>query len=103
MAFFVSRQRDNVDGRLYVEIACGGSKKAGADTLATRYDGEGKNLVSPKDAVNVAERIHKKWDNDYPDERKNLRIVGLSNTNGSICFDFSSADMGKAQVWADKM
>lgn len=103
MAFYVSRQRDNESNRLFIEIACGGSKTAGKDMLTKRYDGEEKNLVSPKDAVMVAERIFKKWDQDYADETKALRIVAHSGTTTEpLEFPFDAAGLKKANEWADK-
>jgi hypothetical protein len=99
MAFYVSRQRDNESGRLFVEIAIGGSKKAGADPLTVKYNGEGKNLVSPKDAVMVSERIFKQWDRDYADEGKALRITDGA---GAWIYDFDITGLKHANTWADK-
>lgn len=99
MAFYVSRQRDNVSGRLFVEIACGGSKKASPDTLTPKYNGEGKNLVSPKDAVMVAERIFKQWDQNYADESKALRIIDGKNITE---FAFDKTGIAAANIWGEK-
>lgn len=99
MGFFVSRQRDSKDDCLYIEIACGGPKKAGPDILTARYDGEQKNMVDPRDAVNAAERIYKLWDRDYWDEKKQLKIV-VDEKNRYIV-DFSMAGLTKAKNWAN--
>lgn len=100
MAFYVSRQRDTESGRLFVEIAIGGAKKSGPDPLTNKYNGEGKNLVSPKDAVMVAERIFKKWDQDYADESKALRIT---DGTGFIIHNFDAVGLKHANTWADQV
>jgi hypothetical protein len=99
MAFYVSRQRDTATGRLFVEIAIGGSKKSGPDPLTNKYNGEGKNLVSPKDAVMVSERIFKQWERDYADESKALCITD-GTARSIIAFDIEG--MKYANLWADK-
>ena len=99
MAFYVSRQRDTATGRLFVEIAIGGSKKSGPDPLTNKYNGEGKNLVSPKDAVMVSERIFKQWERDYADESKALRITDGA---GEVVYDFDATGLYCANAWADK-
>jgi len=78
MGFFISRQRDGLDNCLYIEIVCGGPKHAGKDILPFKYnsDCDGKNLVSPIDAVAAAERIYKRWQLDYHDEEKRLQNRG---------------------------
>lgn len=102
MSFKLTRQRDAKDNRLFVEIACGGPKSSGPDVLTDRYVllGEGKNLINPKDAVNIAERVHKKWHMDYPDENKALRIVGIENP---LEFSFTKQGIADAHKWADKV
>lgn len=103
MAFKVSRQRDGESNRLFVEIAIGGSKNAGPDVLADKYAhlGEGKNLVNPKDAANVAERIYKKWHLDYSDENKFVRVVNKDNP--TLEFDCSAKGFAELQKWADQV
>lgn len=100
MGYFVSRQRDFKNNSLYVEIAAGGKAKAGADFLTVRYSGEQKNLIDPRDAVNIAENIFKAWDRDYGDEKKKLRIVGLPTT---LEYEFSPKGIDAAKSWADKI
>jgi hypothetical protein len=97
---FVSRQRDAKDNLLFLEIVCGGPSKAGADILPFRYKdkGEGKNLVSPIDAVLCAERIYKAWQNDYPDENKQLRIV--NDGPKPIVYDCGPKGFIAAKKWA---
>src|ERR1700722_14960014 len=101
MSFYISRQRDFKSNTLIVEIACGGPKKASPDILTARYKGEQKNLVDPRDAINVAERIYKLWDRDYFDEKKFLRIIVDSKTN--YLSDFSSKSLATARAWANKI
>lgn len=100
MGYFVSRQRDFKDSGLYVEIAVGGKVKAGEDILTARYTGEQKNLVDPRDAVNVSEQIFRHWDRDYGDEKKQLRIVGIETP---LVFEFSTRGVAAAKTWADRI
>jgi len=100
MGYFLTRQRDFNDDKLYVEICCLGPKKAGLDILTARYQGEGKNLVSPKDAVEIAERIYKQWQLDYHDEAKRLRIIIDEKT--TRIFEFDAKGIAAAKTWADK-
>jgi hypothetical protein len=103
MGFKITRQRDSADNnRLFVECACGGKKNESPDVLTTRYAslGEGKNLVSPKDAIAIAERIMKAWDKDYFDENKALRIVGLDKP---IEFANTKNGLAEAYKWAEKV
>jgi hypothetical protein len=101
MGFFVSRQRDFKSNFLVVEIAAGGPKKAGPDILTARYAGEQKNLVDPRDALNVAERIYKLWERDYWDEKKYLKII--VDSQNIYMLDFSPKGLAVAQAWADKV
>jgi hypothetical protein len=100
VGYNITRQRDYNDGCLFVEIAVGGPKNAGPDILTARYAGEQKNLVDPRDAVNIAEQIFKRWDKDYGDETKRLRIVGLEQP---LVFDFSTKGIAAAKAWADRV
>lgn len=100
MSYFVSRQRSYPDNLLFVEIAIGGASKAGKDILPLKYPGENKNLVSPKDAFNIAHAILIKWDRDYADEKKKLKITGSA---GSIVYDFTPKGIAAAKLWADKI
>jgi hypothetical protein len=100
MGYFLTRQRDFNDNCLYIEISSMGPKKAGVDILTTRYPGEGKNLVSPKDAVDVAERIYKQWEKEYWDEKKQLRI--LIDEKTTRIFEFDAKGIAAAKTWADK-
>lgn len=99
MSFFLSRQRDAKDNCLYIEISVSGKKGAGVDVLTPRYPGELKNLVDPRDAINLAEKMAELWEKDYFDERKKLRIVGTSPIQ---TFDLDSKGITKAKLWADK-
>lgn len=100
MGYFISRQRDFKDNGLYIEVAVGGKVKAGEDILTIRYTGEQKNLVDPRDAINIAESIYRSWEKDYGDERKKLRIVGLTTP---LVYEFSSAGVAAAKQWANKV
>lgn len=100
MAVYLTRQRDFKDGCLYIELAVGGPSKAGKDILTPRYYGEKMNLVDPRDAVRLAETIFKKWDKDYGDETKRLRIVGI---NPIITFDMTAKGIIGAKNWAEKL
>lgn len=99
MGYFISRQRDFKDNTLYIEIAVG-KKNAGIDVLTLRYPGEQKNLVDPRDAVNIAENIVKRWERDYGDEKKMLRIVGMPQP---LVYDTSAKGIAAAKVWASKV
>lgn len=99
MSYFISRQRSYPDNLLFVEIAIGGPSKAGKDILPVKYHGENKNLLSPKDAFNIAHAILIRWDRDYADEKKKLKIVGPINT---VIYDFTTKGIAAAKLWADK-
>lgn len=101
MGFGVNRQRIKEDNCLYVEIACG-KKNVSPDILTPRYkdSGEGKYLIDPRDAVNIAERIYKLWDRDYWDEKKRIRIV--EGKNQVKLFDFDKKGLEAAKNWAEK-
>lgn len=98
MGYFVSRQRDYKDNCLYVEVAVG-KTNAGKDILTSRYPGEQKNLVDPRDAIRIAEEIYRKWDRDYGDEKKRLKII---SSNISI-YEFSAMGIAAARNWADNI
>lgn len=100
MGHFLSRQRCAKDNCLYVECAVGGPKVAGKDILPPKYEGEQKNLVDPREAISIAEKIYKKWSLDYHDEGKRLRIVGKDM---NFVFDFSTKGITAARAWADKV
>ena len=102
MGFFISRQRDGLDNCLYIEIVCGGPKHAGKDILPFKYnsDCDGKNLVSPIDAVAAAERIYKRWQLDYHDEEKRLRII---DDKAKHVFEFDAKGLTSAKSWANKV
>jgi hypothetical protein len=101
MGFFVSRQRRYEDNRLLVEIASGGSKFAGKDILPFKFVSEGKNLVSPIDAVNVAIRIVEEWHQIYWDEPKNVLLVNADGKDSKQLFDpHSKKDIEKLERWA---
>ena len=102
MGYMISRQRDYESDTLFVEVAVGGPAKAGKDILTIRYENncEGKNLVDPRDAIRCAEDIFKKWDRDYGDEKKRLRIVGLETP---LIFDFTTKGIAAAKIWADRI
>ena len=105
MGFKISRQRYAHDNCLYVEIAVG-SKNEGKDILPTRYQkqGEGKNLVDPRDAVRLAKELVKRWNLDYADETKKLSVVGLVDKDGKpikFVADFSDKDMMQVARWAE--
>jgi hypothetical protein len=102
MGFKINRVRDYSDNRLYVEIACD-KNSACPDILTPRYEhmNEGKNLVSPIDAVESAVKIGAKWHLDFHDDTKSLRIV--QDGQSPIVFDFHSpSDMKRASAWAQK-
>lgn len=99
MSFFISRQREFKNNQLFVEIAVGGKKNAGEDLLTKRYESEQKNLVDPRDSVNVAERIYKKWQLDYHDEKKQLKIVGKDFCD---VYEFDPKGLKSARDWANK-
>ena len=100
MGYFLSRQRDYTDNCLYVEVCCGGSKKAGKDILTTRFPAENKNYTDPRDAIRLAEELYRQWEHQYADEQKKLRIVG---TNATLIFDFTTKGVAAAKTWADRV
>lgn len=99
MGYFISRQRDFKDNTLYVEVAVG-KAHAGPDILTSRYNNEQKNLVDPRDAIKIAEEIYRRWDRDYGDEKKKLRIVGIPTT---LVYEFSTMGVAAAKTWADRI
>ena len=104
MSFKLSRQRYASDNCLYIEIAIG-SKNTSKDILPVRYNkqGEGKNLVDPRDAVRLSKDILKRWNLDYQDENKKLAIVGLTDKDGKpirAVFDFEK-DFSAVERWAE--
>ena len=101
MGLYVSRQRYYDDNQLAVEIANGGSKFAGKDILPIKFAGEGKNLVSPIDAMNVSLRIIEEWNNAYWDEKKLLSIVNADGKGTKSYIDpHSKKDLEKLERWA---
>jgi hypothetical protein len=98
MAYFISRQRDYSDNCLYIEIAVS-KKNAGIDVLTPRYVGEQKNLVDPRDAITIAEKMYRQWEHDYFDEPKRLRIVGIPTP---LVYDCTTKGFASAKIWADK-
>lgn len=103
MGYYISRCRPSTDNCLYVEIATGGKTKACEDMLPAKYEGEQKNLVSPIDAVNVCIKIQKKWELDYHDEQKKLKIVDNHFTAGEQVFNFDKKGIYKAMIWATEV
>jgi hypothetical protein len=101
MGYYISRCRPAADNCLYVEIAAGGKTKACEDILPLKYEGEQKNLVSPIDAVNVAVKIYKKWQIDYHDEQKKLKIIDKHFTSGEKIVDFDKRGIDTATAWAN--
>lgn len=98
MAYYVSRQRYYPSQELAIEIAPG-RKNAGKDILSFKYDGEDKNLVDPRDAVNIAIRIYKQWDLYQSLTEK----VYLNITHpGGGKFTLDKTGIVKAQKWAEK-
>src|ERR1019366_8675119 len=100
MGFYLSRQRDFKDDCLYIEIANGGQKNAGIDILTPRYTHECKNFIDPRDAVRLALEMYKRWQLDYHDEIKRLRIV---DTAKIFVLDFDQRGANFATGWADKI
>lgn len=100
MGYHISRQRYRSDNCLYLEVACGGKKNSGKDFLNPRYEGEGKTLTDPRDAINIAEKMHRRWHMDYSDENKRLIIVGLDKP---LTFEFTTAGIAAAKNWASKI
>lgn len=101
MAFAITRQRYYEDNQLAVEINCGGKLKAGPDVLPTKFYGEGKNLLSPIDALNISIQIVKDWDNTYFDEPKMIAVV---SSEGKKLY-FNPRDKNQIlslQRWAEK-
>jgi hypothetical protein len=101
MAFAITRQRYWDDNQLAVEIHCGGKAKSGPDVLPTKFKSEGKNLLSPVDAVNVSLRIIKEWDHVYFDEKKKIALV--SDDGKKVYFDPTNKnDIISLERWAKK-
>ena len=100
MGYHISRQRDFKSNCLFVEIAVGGKTKAGPDVLTARYPQEQKTYIDPRDTINIAEAIFQKWDRDYADEIKKLRIVGIENP---LTYDFTPKGIAAAKMWADRI
>ena len=88
------------DNNLYIELNCGGSKKAGMDILPFKFYGEGKNLVDPRDAVRLAVDIYESWNLVYHDEKKMLKIVSDDKIQ---LFDFDKKGIAAATRWAEKI
>lgn len=102
MSYYTSRQRHYENNKLCFEIACGGSKSASKDILPFKYDGEGKNLVSPIDAVNVALRVIAQWDLAFFDDKKWIALVNTDGKGSKEYFDpHSKRDMDRLQRWAE--
>lgn len=101
MAFYISRQRNFKDNRLYVEVCTIGKSKSSPDKLNVRYEklGENKLLVDPRDSINAAERIYKQWHLDYHDEGKQLKIIGRDFCN---IYEFNAQGLKSARDWANK-
>lgn len=98
--FFVSRQRVYPQKFLAIEITTNGKKAAGEDILPFNFDGEGKNLIDPRDAVRVAARIYKQWvANRHPDEN----IFLILKQDKPIILEFSAKSIKYAENWAEKM
>lgn len=103
MSVFVSRQRYYDPNMLCVELANGGSKYSGKDTLTAKFAGEGKNLLSPVDAVNVAIRILSEWDLTYFDEKKYIVIVNIDGKGGSQVYDpHNKTHMQRLEEWGKR-
>ncbi len=100
MGVLITRQRDFLDGCLYVELCVTGRKNAGPDILTPRFPKEDKTYSDPRDCINIAVEIYKQWDKEYGDEQKKLRIIG---TQGTLVFDFSTKGITAARAWADRM
>jgi hypothetical protein len=100
MGYFISRQRYYDKNRiLAVEIANGGPKQASPDILPETYEGEGKNLIDPRDAVNVAYKIYKQWiSSRCLDE--NVHLV-IKDADRSYMLDFSKKGLDTANKWAN--
>jgi hypothetical protein len=99
MSVYISRQRDYSNDCLFVELAVGGPKNAGKDILTARYPGENKHLVDPRSCIDIAVEIHRRWNLDYGDEQKKLRIVGITTP---LVYDFTTKGIAAAKTWADK-
>jgi hypothetical protein len=100
MGYFLSRQRDLAKDFLYVEIAVD-KKNSGTDILNKRYEGEGKNLYSPIDAVVVARKIMDLWNDELPEESKKIRIA--KDSKNYIEYEYTQESLEKLNIWAENV
>jgi hypothetical protein len=101
MPFAITRQRYYDDNQLAVEINCGGKMKSGPDVLPIKFKSEGKNLLSPVDAVNASLRIVKEWDHVYFDEKKKIAIVSADGKK-TYFNPSEKSDVDSLERWGKK-
>ena len=94
--FFVSRQKYWPDGVLAVEIAGGGLDYANPDMLVPKYRGEGKEYLSPIEAVEAAIDICRAWRQD------GARCTVRHGHTAGFTMPFDACTFKSARAWAKK-
>jgi hypothetical protein len=96
--YAVTRQFYWVDGLPIVEVAVGGLEYANPNALTKKYEGEFEEFSDPREAVEVAIEICKKWRADGVRQAK----VAIGATHGMTLY-FEPVTFKKARQLARKL
>lgn len=103
MIFFVSRQCYWPEGKLVVEIACGGLDYANPDMMVPKFraQGEGEEYQDPREAVEAALQIRRAW---AKAEGKNIRSFPIAyGSTGGVSLPFDPCTQKEAEAWAERL
>jgi hypothetical protein len=95
--YTVTRQIQWPEGRPVVEISRGGIDYTNPDALAAKYSGEFETFADPREAVEVAIDICRKW---RKDGIKGARIA--RGATGGMTMPFDPCTFPEAIAWAEK-
>lgn len=102
MSYYVSRQVYwGVEQPYAVEIACNGLESSNPDMLVEKYkrEGEGREYLDPREAVNAAITVARTWRKDEP----KLKIqITIGDTRGMTC-PFEPCTFKEALAWAERV
>jgi hypothetical protein len=98
MKLVVTRQVQWPTGKPVVEVSIGGIDYTNPDALMAKYEGEFVEFDDPREAVEAAIRICRKW---RKDGRKDAKM-GFGSTGG-FTIPFEDCTFKEAREWARRL
>jgi len=98
MKLVVTRQLQWPEGKRVVEVSVGGIDYVNPDALVAKYPGEFEEFGEPREAVEAAIRICRKWREDGAKDAK----VGFGSTGG-FTIPFEDCTFKEARDWAQNL